>query len=96
MKDINDYWILDDDDASAERLLNEATEWLAYAQGTARLLAEVAHEEADDADHRDLSLAIGGVAALVAVGQHCVQRAHVQVMFESPLHREAEGMPHGH
>ncbi|URX62961.1 hypothetical protein KR767_10350 [Luteibacter anthropi] len=95
MKDINEHWILEDDDASTERLLNEATEWLAYAQGTARLLAEVAHEEADDADHRDLSLAIGGVAALVAVGQHCVQRAHVQVMFESPLLPDTEEVRHG-
>ena len=96
MKDINEHWILDDDDASTERLLNEATEWLAYAQGTARLLAEVAHEEADGADHRDLSLAIGGVAALVAVGHYCVRRAHTQVLFEAPSRYDTSEVSHGH
>ncbi|GAA0908769.1 hypothetical protein GCM10009552_18480 [Rothia nasimurium] len=95
MKDINEHWILDDDDASTERLLNEATEWLAYAQGTARVLVEAAHEASCESDGRDLALAIGGVAALVAVGHYCVQRAHTQVLFDSPLLRDTEDVIHG-
>ena len=93
MKDTNERWILEDPDASTDALLNEASEWLAYAHGTASLLAECVRD--DDYDRRELSLALGGVAALVAVGSLCVQRAHTQVLFDSPLIRLDGEVTHG-
>ncbi|KAF1007343.1 MAG: hypothetical protein GAK28_01672 [Luteibacter sp.] len=91
MKDTNQHWILDDDDASTEALLNEATEWFAYARGTASLLAECLGNDQVDVDPHELSLALGGIAALVAVGTHCIQRAHTQVIFDHPTTHE---VPH--
>ena len=82
MKDTQERWVVEDADASTDALLNEASEWLAYAQGTASLLAECVRE--DEMDRRELSLALGGVAALVAVGTICVQRAHTRVLFDVP------------
>ncbi|KAF1006255.1 MAG: hypothetical protein GAK28_02566 [Luteibacter sp.] len=89
MKDTNERWILEDDDAFTDALLNEASEWLAYAQGTASLLAEWMRDDEGEGDRRELSLALGGVAAMMAVGRICVQRAHTQVLFDSPRHGDA-------
>ena len=91
MKDTNHPWILEDDDASTDVLLNEATEWLAYARGTASLLAEWLGDENGDEDRHELSLALGGIAAMISVGHHCVRRAHTQVLFDRPITRE---VPH--
>ena len=82
MKDTQERWVVEDADASTDALLNEASEWLAYAQGTASLLAECVRE--DECDRRELSLALGGMAALVYVGNICVQRAHTRVLFDVP------------
>lgn len=59
--------MVEDADASTDALLHEASEWLAYAQGTASLLAECVRE--DEMDRREPSLTPGGVAALVAVAR---------------------------
>ena len=85
MKDTTTHWILEDDDASTDALLNEAYEWLAYARGTASLLAEWASEGSDEGNGSELSLALGGIAALVAIGDLCIRRAHAQVLFDGSL-----------
>ena len=92
MKDTKDHWILEDDDASTDALLNEASEWFAYAQGTTSLLAECVRDELGD--RRELSLALGGVAALISVGNVCVQRAHTQVLFDGTPLRSTTEPPH--
>lgn len=89
MKDTANHRILEDDDASTDALLNEAHEWLAYARGAASLLAEWASEGDDEGNGNELSLALGGIAALVAIGDLCIRRAHTQVLFDGPLSRVA-------
>jgi hypothetical protein len=70
-------------ESSPHELLNDAREWLQYAQGTTQLLADLVHES-DAVDCRLMALALEGVRAMTQVGMHCVAEAHTR-MFDDRI-----------
>ncbi|SFS11805.1 hypothetical protein SAMN05216570_2569 [Dyella sp. OK004] len=64
-----------DPQATPAELLNDATEWMAYARGIVDLLSELVFE-ADAVNVRRLSLAMDGVSVLMDMSARSVAQAH--------------------
>ncbi|QDE38524.1 hypothetical protein FIV34_04565 [Luteibacter pinisoli] len=62
-------------DPSVHDLLNEATQWLQYARGVTRLLADLIHE-ADAVDCKQVALSMEAIAAMTRLGADRVAEAH--------------------
>ncbi|GAA0698545.1 hypothetical protein FHW84_003059 [Dyella sp. SG562] len=70
-----------DPDAGPDALLNDATEWLAYAHVSLQFLSERVHERGG-ADARRLPIMLDGIAALIDMGARCAAQAHLRMQWE--------------
>jgi hypothetical protein len=70
-----------DPEATAHDLMNAATEWLQYARGLTRLLADLVHE-ADTVDCQRIALGLEAIGALTHMGVQCTAQAHVRMCWE--------------
>ena len=71
-----------DPEASAHDLMNAAVEWLQYARGVTRLLADLVHE-ADTIDCQRMALGLEAIGAMMQMGVQCTAQAHVRMYWES-------------
>lgn len=67
----------DDTDITVDTLLNDAGEYLQYAQGVVDLLIERT-TEIELADRRQTLLALGAVGVLVKLGTRSAMQAHTR------------------
>ena len=70
-----------DTEANADTLLNDATEWLHYAQGLTDLLVE-SMEEAELPNRRRMTLALGAIGTLLNMGVQCAAQAHAKMQWD--------------
>ena len=70
-----------DPEATAHDLMNESVQWLQYARGLTRLLADLIHE-ADAVDCQQAALSLEAIAALIHRGLQCTAQAHVRMCWE--------------
>lgn len=70
-----------DPDAGPEALLNDATEWLQYAQTCLKVLTELVNERGTP-DVRRLTVMLEGVGAFVEMGTRCAEQAHLRMQLE--------------
>jgi hypothetical protein len=70
-----------DPEATAHDLMNEATEWLQYARGLTRLLADLIHE-AEAVDCQRLAQGLEAIGALTHMGVQCTAQAHARMCWE--------------
>jgi hypothetical protein len=85
--DFGEPWVIrhanyySDPQASADELLNDATEWLQYAYHSLKLLAELV-DERDRIDTRRLPIMLEGIAAFVEMGTRCATQAHLRLQWQ--------------
>ena len=70
-----------DPDAGPEALLNDATEWLQYAQTCLKVLTELVNERGTP-DVRRLTVMLEGVGAFVEMGTRCAAQAHLRMQVK--------------
>jgi hypothetical protein len=70
-----------DPEATAHDLMNQATEWLQYARGLTRLLADLIHE-AESVDCQRMALGLEAIGALTNMGVQCTAQAHVRMYWD--------------
>ena len=70
-----------DPDASAEALLNDATEWLQYARCAVHVLTELTHERGSP-DARRLTIMLEGIGAFIEMGARCAAQGHLRMQWE--------------
>lgn len=70
-----------DPQAGAEALLNDASEWLQYAQTNLRVLIELVNERGAP-DVRRLTVVLEGVGAFIEMGACSAGQAHMRVQLE--------------
>ena len=68
-------------EATADELLNDATEWLQYASGLGELVGEMI-AEAEILDRRRLMLALGAIGVLTGMGAQCAGQAHARMQWD--------------
>jgi hypothetical protein len=78
-----------DPEASAHELMNESIQWLQYARGLVRLLADLIHE-ADSVDCQRMALGLEAIGALTHMGVQCTAQAHVRMSWERAGKAEAD------
>ncbi len=76
-----------DPDAGPEALLNDATEWLQYAQTCLKVLTELVNERGAP-DVRRLTVMLEGVGAFVEMGTRCAAQAHLRMQWRQALGQE--------
>ena len=70
-----------DPNAGPEALLNDATEWLQYAQTCLKVLTELVNERGTP-DVRRLTVMLEGVGAFVEMGARCAAQAHLRMQMQ--------------
>ena len=70
-----------DPEASPHDLMNESVQWLQYARGLVRLLADLIHE-ADAVDCQRMALGLEAIGALTQMGVQCTAQAHVRMCWK--------------
>ena len=76
-----------DPNAGPEALLNDATEWLQYAQTCLKVLTELVNERGTP-DVRRLTVMLEGVGAFVEMGTRCAAQAHLRMQWLQVLGQE--------
>ena len=70
-----------DPKAGAEALLNDASEWLHYAQTNLKVLTELVNERGAP-DVRRLTVMLEGIGAFIEMGARSAGQAHMRVQLE--------------
>ncbi|WNL46455.1 hypothetical protein RKE25_02125 [Dyella sp. BiH032] len=70
-----------DPKAGAEALLNDASEWLQYAQANLNVLIELVNERGAP-DVRRLTVVLEGIGAFIEMGMRSAGQAHMRVQLE--------------
>lgn len=73
-----------DPEATVDTLLDDAGEWLSYAEGINEVLAEGA-AELDLPDRRHVIRLVGANALLIRMAMQCVQHAKVRRMWDAQV-----------
>lgn len=70
-----------DPDAGPEALLNDATEWLQYAQSSIQILTELVYERGSP-DARRLTVMLEGIGAFIEMGTRSAAQAHLRMQWQ--------------
>ena len=61
--------------------MNDATEWLQYANHALKLLAELVYERGS-VDAQRLPIMLDGIAAFIEMGTRCATQAHLRLQWQ--------------
>ena len=79
-------------DATIHDLMNGVTEWLQYAKGISRLLAELI-DEADEVKCKEVAMAFEAIEMLMRRALDCASCAHTRMVWEQLRSEPDAAMP---